>query len=972
LATLYYYDQSGALIKTVPPKGINPLNPAQLAAAERHRAGSTSTAIFADHNLETTYTYTSFGLIAEKSSPDDGNVKYSYDFAGRTLMSRNAVQLANNHASFVTYDGNNRVTMSGRTNFSGPLKTFIDYAEFERLIREPADVTITSYDEPSTVFTSAELPNGQNRLRNRVSTVKQRRSGSTDDYVAAYSYDALGNISDLAQYYPILALPRNQSIKTTSYVFDKLSGQMLRVIYEKDKADQFVHWFHYDANKRVVQVQTSVSLHTPETLRDTDARFYYYQHGPLARVEIGNEKIQGQDYAYTIQGWLKSINGYRTGNGNNDMGKDGVAREGALMHGHFLPDVTSELLNYYPNDYRQIAPFVASSGFYTDPIDVLNSGFSKPLFNGNIQNSMMSVNYGFDGDPRKTFAQGYAYDQTNRLREVKNSFNNDGLFGAYGNDWSMSVDYDLNGNINRMIRTGNVGSALDDQTYHYPNATGDNRLGHITDASGNHGNDLKTQSAGNYAYDGIGRLTKDLSENIPINGISYDNQSKVVIVNKDDVKTTYAYDAFGRRISKTYDGKTDWYVNDALGNPIAIYEIVGSTITWKEASIYGGKRIGIYRPNHGLALGNILSDSLIRGKKSYQLSNHINDVLAVVSDRRLNSSGTAMPQVQTANNYFPFGMDMPGRTFSSASYRYGYQGMENEDNLRGENNSYTTEFRQYDSRVGRWLSVDPKSYKYAAVSPYTAFLNNPASINDPRGDTPPARRIFGQSNNELPTVGNGADDPIATSVDLGSLNASDDMRSRTSRRRSVETRERRESDSGSHRSRVPEMLRMNEVTSVITCDDDLVIGAAPTPPDRSVERLLQTVEDATSDALTVIGTMGDVESAVEVYRIVRIAEEAGELLPLTTAGRALEVGARMSRDVDGLGAVGAAVGVIVMVHRQVGYAEALVEGRMGTATYVGRSITNIASSTLGVIPGVGLLTGPVEDFINESLPYEEQ
>ena len=32
--------------------------------------------------------------------------------------------------------------------------------------------------------------------------------------------------------------------------------------------------------------------------------YYYYAHGPLARVEIGNDQVQGIDYADTLQGWL--------------------------------------------------------------------------------------------------------------------------------------------------------------------------------------------------------------------------------------------------------------------------------------------------------------------------------------------------------------------------------------------------------------------------------------------------------------------------------------------------------------------------------------------------------------------------------------------------------------------------------------------------------------------------------------------
>lgn len=43
----------------------------------------------------------------------------------------------------------------------------------------------------------------------------------------------------------------------------------------------------------------------------TDARYFYYPHGPLQRVELGDHLVQGTDYAYTLQGWLKGINGDR-------------------------------------------------------------------------------------------------------------------------------------------------------------------------------------------------------------------------------------------------------------------------------------------------------------------------------------------------------------------------------------------------------------------------------------------------------------------------------------------------------------------------------------------------------------------------------------------------------------------------------------------------------------------------------------
>ena len=59
--------------------------------------------------------------------------------------------------------------------------------------------------------------------------------------------------------------------------------------------------------------------------------------------------------------------------------------------------------------------------------------------------------------------------------------------------------------------------------------------------------------------------------------------------------------------------------------------------------------------------------------------------------------------------------------------------MERDDEVSGAGNSYTTEFRQYDSRLGRWLSLDPLMAKYPHQSPYVAFNNNPIYFIDPNG-----------------------------------------------------------------------------------------------------------------------------------------------------------------------------------------------------------------------------------------------
>jgi RHS repeat-associated protein len=78
-------------------------------------------------------------------------------------------------------------------------------------------------------------------------------------------------------------------------------------------------------------------------------------------------------------------------------------------------------------------------------------------------------------------------------------------------------------------------------------------------------------------------------------------------------------------------------------------------------------------------------------------------------------------------------MTMPGRSFNSNAYRYGFNGMEKDDEIKGNENSYTTHFRQYDPRLGRWLSIDPLSKDFPWQSPYVAFDNNPLNKIDPDG-----------------------------------------------------------------------------------------------------------------------------------------------------------------------------------------------------------------------------------------------
>ncbi|MBI4945933.1 MAG: hypothetical protein HY840_05985 [Bacteroidetes bacterium] len=85
------------------------------------------------------------------------------------------------------------------------------------------------------------------------------------------------------------------------------------------------------------------------------------------------------------------------------------------------------------------------------------------------------------------------------------------------------------------------------------------------------------------------------------------------------------------------------------------------------------------------------------------------------------------------SSYYAFGMLMPGRNYSSNSYRYGFNGQEKVDEINGSSGShYTAEYWEYDARLGRRWNQDPKPNAF--ISDYACFLNNPIWFSDPFGD----------------------------------------------------------------------------------------------------------------------------------------------------------------------------------------------------------------------------------------------
>ncbi len=177
------------------------------------------------------------------------------------------------------------------------------------------------------------------------------------------------------------------------------------------------------------------------------------------------------------------------------------------------------------------------------------------------------------------------------------------------------------------------------------------------------------------------------------------------------------------------------YIRDAQGNIMATYRFhtvdAIKYLNVEERPLYGSSRLGSYVRREYLhdiqATAHPGPDVVQPMDLNYELTDHLGNVCAVVSGRLLDGNGggsAKQPELISASGYEPFGSLLPGRNFSTSSYRYGFQGQEKDDEINGATGtSYAFEYRIHDPRIGRFLSLDPLAAEYPHNSPY-AFSEN--------------------------------------------------------------------------------------------------------------------------------------------------------------------------------------------------------------------------------------------------------
>jgi RHS repeat-associated protein len=651
-------------------------------------------------------------LILSQNAKQFNIVKYASatNILAATSGTGNPVQAY----SYTLYDVIGRITEVGelltdQTVTTAKNASQVTYATHTAFVKASAfhhQVSQTAYDNN----TSPAVGFVPTYLRNRVAYTTYISEPNTAPQQTQYSYDVHGNVKSVLQ---MIQYDGQLLSKQVDYEYDLVSGKVNQVYYQKNQPDQLIHSYSYDGDNRITQVQTS----TDSIIWTQEATYQYYAHGPLAQTTIGELKVETDNYSYTIQGWIKQMQGSAFG----------------------------YALGYNPTDYTAIGG-TGSVAVTTQLATPIATG--KGLYNGNIATTASVTPQLGTGN----FTQQYTYDQLNRITSSSSPATGSTASNAYKTRYS----YDPNGNILSLSRYDAAQSQFDSLKYNYQNkASGyksnTNKLRWVNDLIPTTAttSDIEDQSTDNYSYDAIGNLIKDVQEEIDsIQWTVSGKVSKVIrIVGSKKPNLAFAYDASGQRIAKKVlrsDGssQTTYYIRDASGNVMGVYDYElpasgtaatpGNAPILTEQYLYGSSRLGVYTPTSGSATLAGLGARMF-GRKSYELTDHLGDVRVAISDYQIPAAaGAGVAIVNSATDYYPFGM-VARSAVSPQVYRYGFNGQEHEDDINSGGGDYDFGARIFDPRIARWLAIDPLVKKYPYLSPYNFAVNNPIFYIDRDG-----------------------------------------------------------------------------------------------------------------------------------------------------------------------------------------------------------------------------------------------
>lgn len=540
-----------------------------------------------------------------------------------------------------------------------------------------------------------------------------------------YSYDAMGRVEWVIFYDPTTVA------KKIEYTYD-LQGKITVETYKDPLATNFYQCsYSYDQADRLFEARSSI----PGGGSQRDAWYSYNPTGAVRQLKLGQTggEVATLDYTYNSRDWLKTIS-------SNKL---------SMTFG-----------------YNESVPTGLT--------------YAPPQFNGNINwltYNLAGVTYSGPQGTTANLGYSFNYDGANRLDSANFGYNVSGFWYPTNAYSERNLQYDQLGNILGLLRYGSTGldllqitsrnpaetlheanqiivdgtyvipsgssetfeakniirwrpgfkasagsiirahvdpnavfaaSKMDELTYHY-NA-GSNKLQYVTDAvsSTAYAGDLDSQPSNNYAYDGNGNMIQDLEKGIGY--VLYDiNNLPIRVCKTNGDVIDYIYDSRGERAKKIAANFSTWYIN-GVGSKTSFIKTSNINDSYT-VNLYGNDAIGQARVVGGVPI------------RYYYLKDHLGSIRATING----TDGS----VASYDDYYPFGMVMDNRSasFGNPDTRYKFTGKERDI----ETGYDYFGARYYDSRIGRWLSVDPLAEKYPGWSTYNYVANNPLKYFDSDG-----------------------------------------------------------------------------------------------------------------------------------------------------------------------------------------------------------------------------------------------
>ena len=484
--------------------------------------------------------------------------------------------------------------------------------------------------------------------------------------------------------------------------------------------------FTYDDQYRLKKHEHEVIGKSP---KETLAEYIYNDIGQLIVKKVGGNAgtpLQKVNYRYNIRGWLTGI---------NDL-------DSLNINGHV------DLFAYKIRYDGRIGLENPNTDFPTYKV--------KPKYNGNIAEvDWISLNTPGQTAPIAANADryGYVYDSLDRL---KAGFYQNPSKRYYKDNHEIVEEYDLNGNIKKLKRTGrkfkNYPAVLfDDLDYNYNG----NQLTSIIDNPNVLPNPAGYEGGGApIEYDSNGNMT--LMPDKGITNIAYNFLNLPNTIEQRGNISQYTYRADGVKLKRKFTlnnavGTTtttteylDGFHYSEITNPTlnrALEErddITQSIRTAGEEEIHidvFGEESRIAIPDNPPQVAmDLMFFPTVEGFYDFRKKKYIYQYKDQVGNVRLSywiHPDENVLKILDKNDYYPFGMNILQEsefsvTTSELNYKFGGKELQ-------EFGMYDFGARTYMPDVGRWMSIDPLAELSPDLTPFRFAFNNPISFTDPTG-----------------------------------------------------------------------------------------------------------------------------------------------------------------------------------------------------------------------------------------------